>query len=221
MSSNKLIVIPIILVVISLFSVAVPIIDVEDIEYYKVSTPYNVTMPHEEEVSYFVQVPYLVNETLTVVLKNHTLVEALDPTKIYYFHFDLNNNDRVLFFVKVEGNKKFTSYIIGSANFEIFKVGFSKPFEVARTFYGSGLLEYTCTFDDTYYFVWENQENNDISLKGVEIVKLLEVEMTKYKNELQYKNETQYKTEIRYRDLTHNRTITKKVTLLSYLLGSW
>jgi hypothetical protein len=120
--------------------------------------------------------------------------------------------------------------IIDNKNFDLYQDGDESQLESTQLFKGNGTLQYTCLYNDTYYFIIENVEIYDINIEEVSINITWEEEEMSYKTEIKYINETkqitkvEYKIETRYeseiRNVTNTRQIlvSKKVTLLSILL---
>ena len=97
---------------------------------------------------------------------------------------------------------------------------FGGNWEVARTFHGSGLLEFNCTFEDTYYFAVTSEKGQYIWQEEVNITKYWWELETKSRPITKFRNVTKSRTELEDTIEFHNRTVTKNVGLFTMLFRS-
>ena len=215
-------------IVISLLIVAfVPLGEVIVIEKYNETRQIEVEVPYEVQVPYLEEVPYLGTGTNSIVLMNYSLYYNMESGQMNWYYFDIASDENVTFFVNTTQywyenyQHKFTSYVFGSVDFDFFLDGVGANYELAKNFISNGTLKFNCTSDDTYYFVWKNQDDESVSLEHLIITKFWKEEMTLYRNETRYNTEIEYKTEIHNQTETKQRNIIKKVTLLQKIFGNY
>jgi hypothetical protein len=230
----------------SIFIVAAPVFQVSVIKSEEFTVPteiqtaYNVSIPYEIEETYWelspveVKVPFKKNETITKTLIDYAKRITLSPDGYKSYYFNLSTNENVDFYVKIGHTADlFRLSIIDNKNFDLYQDGDESQLESTQLFKGNGTLQYTCLYNDTYYFIIENVEIYDINIEEVSINITWEEEEMSHKTEIKYINETkqitkvEYKIETRYeseiRNVTNTRQILvpKKVTLLSILLKTY
>jgi hypothetical protein len=241
--SRKQALILVFIILASLFIISVPVFPVSVIKSEEFILPtefqvaYNVSVPYEIEVTYWevkpleVKIPFKKNETISKTLIDYSKSISLSNNEYKHYYFNLSANENVEFYVKIDQTADlFRLIIIDNQNFELYQDGDEAHIKSTNLFKGNGTLQYTCSYNDTYYFIIENAEIYDISIEKVAINKSWEEEKISYKTEINFVNETkkiteiEYKIETRYeseiRNVTKTREILvpKKVTLLSFLL---
>ena len=232
-----------IMMVVLLFTIVIPIFPVSTIESEetivptRVQVPYNLTSPQEVNVSYIEEVavatPVLVTEMVTYRenLISYTGRIVLKPDTFFPFSFELDKDVDLEFSAEVNRTSDLIkASIFRVEDYELFRDGEEAEPEAFRHFKGDGIMHHTSLFNDTYYFVIENDEKYEIRLKKIDVIKTWDQEETHYVDQIEYMNETKYRTEIQYitetkyrteiKDMieTNEKLANKRVTLLNLLL---
>jgi len=182
---------------------------------------YQVDVPYDELEEYTVQIPYTTMENKQQILINEE-DRTLEGGNAKYLILDLSVGKDIEFYFRASNTVNL--YIFTSQQYPRVGEGYLvvAPNEKELLDVSQGTLGYRVSATDTYYFVIYNIHGGLLNL-GKESVGLYSTKITAYWQEevTKQRTETRYRTISKSRTETHISDVTRRVTLIGLLSGSY